>query len=74
MKPFLHHLGIDKGVEARMRCDGTNCWFECREVGSRKWEKIARRVNRKWVSVKKGAKVTDQSILLPPEDNEFSPS
>ena len=60
-----------------MRYDGIDCWFETRKVSSRNWEKIARRVNREWVSVKKGTKITfrDESILLPEaDDDQSSPS
>jgi hypothetical protein len=72
MNPWIEHLGIDGDVEARLRCDGTNLWFEVRKVGVQKWEKIARRKNRQWVSLKKGAKVTNESVLLPKDDDKSS--
>jgi len=75
-KPWIEHLATDKGVEARMRCDGTNLWFEIRNVSTIKWQKIARRKNRQWVSVKNGAKVTfaEERVLLPKDEDKFSPS
>jgi hypothetical protein len=73
-KPWLEHLGVKGDLEARMRCDGTNLWFEIRNVGTMKWQKLARRVNRQWVSLKKGTKVTmiEESILLPRKDDDQS--
>jgi hypothetical protein len=75
-KPFCETLGTDGDTEARMRCDGTNLWFEIRKVGSDRWEKIARRVDRQWESVQPGATVTfrDESFLLPKDDDEYNPN